>query len=236
PGDANPENFDPPMSTLKNASESSLYMQMGHLPWENSIIERIAESNPEIKVIDTSTGIDLIYGTHDHAHHHAHENDGIDPHTWTSIKNAKIIASNMYQALVDIDSVNIDYYSKRYELLTLKLDSLDNEFTRRLLPIKGKSVIVWHPSLSYFARDYGINQIAIGMENKEATPKGLQKKMEMAAAYNPLVFFVQPEMDGAKSEAVVKQSGAKKIVIQPLAYDWLGEIEKITDSLTDSIN
>lgn len=236
PGDANPENFDPPMSSLKSATESSLYMRMGNLPWEKSLIERITASNPEIKVIDTSEGISLIYGTHEHSHNHSHDNDGLDPHTWSSVKNAKIIASNMFNAIVETDSVNKEYYTCRFKILIHKLDSLDNEFTERLLPIKGKSILVWHPSLSYFARDYGINQISLGMENKETTPKGLQKQMEMAASHNPIAFFVEPQMAGTKSETVEEQSGAKRLVIQPLAYDWWNEMEKITNFLTETIN
>ncbi len=235
PGDANPENFDPPMSALKNAAESVIYMRMGHLPWENNLIKRVVASNPDIKVVDTSAGIELIHGTHDHGHAHPHM-DGVDPHTWSSVKNAKIIAANMYEAIKEADAANAEYYTKRYEKLSQRLDSLDNAFTERLAPIKGESVLVWHPSLSYFARDYGINQISIGMENKETTPRGMQRQMDIAGTHNPIAFFVQPQMDGAKSEAVVKKSGARKFVIHPLSYNWLAEMESITDVLTDSIS
>ncbi|MDE6048706.1 MAG: zinc ABC transporter substrate-binding protein, partial [Paramuribaculum sp.] len=192
PGDANPENFDPPMSALKTASESALYMRMGHLPWENSLIERITASNPDIRVIDSSNGIEPIHGTHGHSHPHSH-NDDVDPHTWSSVKNARIIAANMYEALSESDSSNADYYTERYRALDNKLDSLDKAYTSRLAPLRGASVLVWHPSLSYYARDYGLNQISIGMENKETTPIGMQRQLEMAAGHNPIVFLVQPQ-------------------------------------------
>lgn len=233
PGEANPENFDPPMSALKTASESAIYMQIGRLPWEADLIKKITASNPELKVIDTSEGIDPLYGTHGHSHAHSHVEE-IDPHIWTSVKNASIMASNMYKALTEYDSRNADYYTERFNRLSNRLDSIDRAFNLRLEPFAGQSFLVWHPSLSYFARDYGLKQIAIGMENKETTPIGMKRQLENAMATEPIVFFVQPQMDGNSSESILKQLNTKKRLINPQAYDLLSELEQITDALTSS--
>lgn len=233
PGEANPENFDPPMSALKTASESAIYMQIGRLPWEADLIKKITASNPELKVIDTSEGIDPLYGTHGHSHAHSHVEE-IDPHIWTSVKNASIMASNMYKALTEYDSRNADYYTERFNRLSNRLDSIDRAFNLRLEPFAGQSFLVWHPSLSYFARDYGLKQIAIGMENKETTPIGMKRQIENAMATEPIVFFVQPQMDGNSSESILKQLNTKKRLINPQAYDLLSELEQITDALTSS--
>ena len=111
PGDANPENFDPPLATLRDASRSLLYMKMGHLPWEDALGERLLEGNRTMKIVDTSEGIDLITdGGHAHLHNDAdgdhHDHSGADPHTWTSVRNARVIASNMVNALVEADPVS----------------------------------------------------------------------------------------------------------------------------------
>lgn len=233
PGEANPENFDPPMSALKTASESAIYMQIGRLPWEADLIKKITASNPELKVIDTSEGISPLYGTHGHSHAHSHGEE-IDPHIWTSVKNASIMASNMYKALKEYDSGHADYYTERFNRLSNRLDSIDRAFNQRLEPFAGQSFLVWHPSLSYFARDYGLKQIAIGMENKETTPIGMKRQIENAMATEPIVFFVQPQMDGNSSESILKQLNTKKRLINPQAYDLLSELEQITDALTSS--
>lgn len=229
PGDANPENFDPPMSALRNASSAAAYLQIGHLPWEEALIERVRESNPDIKVVDTSAGIELITGTHSHDGH-SHD---IDPHTWSSVKNARIIAANTLAVLKSADPQNAGYYAANYTSLCERLDSLDSAFAKALAPAQGQSFMVWHPSLSYFARDYGLNQIALGSENKESTVKAMQHQIDEALSHNARVFFVQPSMDGDKSEEIINLTGARKVVIHPLDYDWWGEMKAVCNSLTN---
>ena len=240
PGDANPENFDPPMSALKDASDAKIYMQMGHLPWETGLIERIRQSNKDITVVDTSLGIDFITGTHGHDHDHGtgeghdHGDEEIDPHTWSSVRNAKIIAANMAAAVAEADTANAVYYYTNLGALQARLDSLDRYITKTLAPYSGKSILVWHPSLSYFARDYGLEQTSIGMENKESSVSGLKSRLDKAAAGGSRVFFVQPQMDGERSAQIAAQTGARMSVIHPLAYDFAGEMRALADAIADT--
>ncbi|MCI9606903.1 MAG: zinc ABC transporter solute-binding protein [Muribaculaceae bacterium] len=227
-GDANPENFDPPLSALRNASQADVYMQMGHLPWEQSLIEKLKQSNPGMKVVDTSNGIALITGTHSHDGH-SHE---ADPHTWSSVRNARLIAANMLDALKDIDPGNADFFTQNYNRLTTRLDSLDNAITVALDSCSEKAFMVWHPSLSYFARDYGLTQIAVGAENKESTVRSMKEQIDKAVGNNVKVFFIQPAMDGGKSDEIVSLTGAEKVIIHPMAYDWWGEMKCVSDALT----
>lgn len=232
-GDANPENFDPPISALRDASRSALFMQMGHLPWESALIEKIKAGREDLLVVDTSDGIELIHGGHSHDDHECEE---IDPHTWTSVKNARIIASNMLKGLQTADPAHADFYATNYKALDAELDSLDRSISSRLSSLRGKVFIVWHPSLSYFARDYGLKQLALGMENKEMTLPMMQQKIEQAKQGSIGVFFVQPQMDaGGKADPVIDAAGAVKRVIRPLSPDWKGELENIVDALTDSV-
>ncbi len=228
-GDANPESFDPALSVIRDAARSDAFMRMGHLPWENSLIEKVVAGNKELLVVDTSEGINLIQGGH--GHHHPGMNE-VDPHTWSSVKNARIMASNMLKGLQTIDPAGADYYEKNYRKLDATLDSLDKAFATRLAPLRGMSFLVWHPSLSYFARDYGLNQIAMGMENKEMTLPMMQKKLDEAASNQAKVFFIQPQMDaGGKAEPIIERTGAVKQVVHPLSPDWQGELEGIVDAL-----
>ena len=232
-GDANPESFDPALSVIRDAARSDAFMRMGHLPWENSLIEKVVAGNESLLVVDTSEGIDLIEGSHGH-HHHPGMSE-VDPHTWSSVKNARIMAANMLKGLQTIDPAGSDYYEKNYRALDASLDSLDKSFASRLAPLKGESFLVWHPSLSYFARDYGLNQIAMGMENKEMTLPMMQKKLDEAASHRAKVFFIQPQMDaGGKAEPIIARTGAVKQVIHPLSPEWQAELEVIVDALLNT--
>ena len=83
---------------------------------------------------------------------------------------------------------------------------------------KGTAFLVWHPSLSYFARDYGLLQISVGQEGKEASVQQLQSKIDEAKAHNAEVFFYQKEFDSRQAEVVNEQIGAEMVIINPLNY------------------
>lgn len=237
---SNPESFEPGIALLRDVSGSDALLLAGNLGFEQAIAERVTANNPDLPVFDTSRGVELIYGTHDHDHAHSdtHDNDAhaADPHTWTSVNNARIIASNMLDALVEIDPGHADYYRLNHARLDRRLDSLDTDIARRLDPVKGSAFIVWHPSLSYFARDYGLEQISVGHEGKESSVKAMQQHIDHADSHNARVFFFQQEFDSRQAEAVNRQTGALTVVINPMSADWEHEINIITDALDPKKN
>lgn len=242
PGDANPENFDPPLAALKSASGGILYMKMGHLPWEDALALRLKDGNGRLRVVDTSEGIDLIADSgHSHLHddgddHHDHA--GTDPHKWTSVRNARVIASNMLDAMVEADPVNADEYRRRHAELDRGLARMDSAMSARLAPLRGQGFMVWHPSLSYFARDYGLTQIALGGGGKEISLPGLMDRLRsVSASPGRLVMFVQPQMDeSGRSDAIVQATGARKAMFNPMAADWDKTMMQLVDNLTEWTN
>ncbi|MDE7385825.1 MAG: zinc ABC transporter substrate-binding protein [Muribaculaceae bacterium] len=224
----NPETFEPGVNTIRNASTSDLLMLSGNLGFESTLARRIAANNPDVKVVDTSAGIDPIYGTHSHGNH---THTVADPHTWTSVRNARVIASNMLASLIDIDPARADYYSERAARLDAHLDSLDVAVAGRLDSLNVRSFMVWHPSLSYFARDYGLEQISLGAEGRETTIRGAQAVIDRASQRGTTVLFVQADFDSDRARSLVSETGATLITINPLDPDWEAQINIITDAL-----
>lgn len=224
----NPETFEPGVSTIRDASSSDLLMLSGNLGFETTLAGRIAANNPDLRVVDTSAGIEPIYGTHSHGNH---THTVADPHTWTSVRNARVIASNMLDALVDIDPDRADYYRSRAARLDAHLDSLDTAVAARLDSLTSRSFMVWHPSLSYYARDYGLEQISLGTEGRETTIRGAQAVIDRASQRGATVLFVQADFDSDRARSLVTETGAKLVTINPLDPDWEAQINIITDAL-----
>lgn len=225
---ANPESYDPGLTHMLSLENSAAYFRIGNIPFESAIITKVTKNNPHLKIIDSSTGIELITGTHS-----GHSCDKeIDPHTWTSVKNAKIIAANMYQGLVELDSVNKSAYTKNFEALLNSLDSIDKSIESRLAARKGEAFIVWHPSLSYFARDYGLRQISLSPEGKEASVTMMQSAIEQAKQASAKVLFFQKDVDSRQATVANEQLQAELVTINPLNYNWEEEITKIADALS----
>lgn len=58
----NPETFNPSMETMKQIAKSDAYFSIGLLGFEPSLIEKLKSNNPDLNVVDTSSGIVLISG------------------------------------------------------------------------------------------------------------------------------------------------------------------------------
>jgi len=239
PSGANPETFDPTLKARRSVDDSQAFFSTGNMPFEEKLAANLSEN---VTVVNTSSGIHPIYGTHDHHHHgnhgyngedaSRHDNHGTpDPHTWVSVKNARIMAKNMYEAVVKLDPDGKDYYMTRYNALSSTLDSVDRAFTIALSHVPVKSFAVWHPSLSYFARDYGLEQISVGFENKEISPARMAQTVRDAQAHGVRVLFFQEEFDSRQVETLNMTLQAKLITINPLSYDWIGQLQRVVDAL-----
>lgn len=224
----NPETYDPSSSERIAVDNADIFFTTGVLPFEKTL-EKSAQGT---KFVDTSAGVKLLFGTHGHSHHHEGEHHlDADPHYWGSISGVKTIAVNMAKALMEMYPDKAQHISARLDRYTLHLDSLDNAIAAKLEASKGASFVVWHPSLSYFARDYNLNQLSVGQEGKEMSAKGLKDAIEKAAESNAKVFFFQKEYDSRQAQAINEGIGSRLVIINPLEYNWEDQINLIADEI-----
>lgn len=223
---ADPENFDPPMSTMKKAMSSRLYFSMGTLPFEQALIDRMNEGGERVKTVDTSAGIRRLHGTHgSHGSHDGHNHHSAeDPHVWTSVGNSRLMARNMLNALIELDPDNSDYYTANFNRLDARLDSIDREIRTLLDPCQDATFVVWHPSLSYFAADYGLNQVAMGLENKEVSPMQMKDNIDRARQLGARVMIVQPDFDQNRSTELARQIGATTLSVNLMSDSWIDDM------------
>jgi len=237
PKGSSPETYDPVPQQLVSLGDSKAYFRIGYIGFEQTWMERLMNNTPHIQVFDTSKGIDLILnnGDHDHGHGHGTRNGhihAVEPHVWNSTANALIIAGNIYKALRQLDKVNDAYYMARYDSLCQRIQHTDSLIRRQLAtPEAAKSFMIYHPALSYFARDYGLHQISIEEGGKEPSPTHLKELIDLCKTEDVRVIFVQPEFDKRNAETIAQQTGTKVVPINPLSYDWEEEMLNVTRAL-----
>ena len=237
---SDPENFDPSMSALKSAAGARAYFAIGQMAFEDELLAKLLDGNRDMPTFNTSAGIDLIEGHgHDHAHSgHDHGCDGhaeeADPHVWCSVRNAKIMAANMRDAMISLDPDNQALYTANCDRLLQSLDSLDRAIAERLAPERGNTFLVWHPSLSYFARDYGLTQLTIGSENKEMSAASFRDRIDHAREAATQVFFVDAAIDSRRAEEIARQVGARCKVLNLTSADWLRDLDAASRTISSS--
>ena len=232
PKGTSPETYDPTPQQLVALANSLAYFKIGYIGFELSWMDKIKENNNNLKVFDTSEGINLIQAeSHWHGDHE--HKGGIEPHTWNSTINAKIIADNILEALIALDAANSDYYKNRHKSLLVEIDKTDKAIVNLLSGEKVQSgFMIYHPALSYFARDYNLNQVSIEENGKEPTPAHLKELIIKAREQNIHTIFIQPEFDKKNAEVIAKETKSQIIAIYPLAYEWHEEMIKVAEALT----
>lgn len=228
PPGMSPESYDMSPASMVAISSSAAYFKVGTLGFETGCLPAIESNNPDMKIVDTSKGIEPIASGHDHGDASA---AGYDPHVWTSPLAAKVMARNICDGLAEIDPENAATYESNYRTLAAEMDSIDTIVRERLRHAGGKMFAIYHPSLSYFARDYGLKQLSLESEGKEMTPLSMKNAIDTARANGVKSVFVQAEFNPDLVKGFASEIGAEVIVINPLAYEWGTEIMKIVDAI-----
>lgn len=233
PANANPEVYDITPAQMAELSKSAAYMEVGTLGFELTWMNSLRQNNPRMKVYNISKGIDMIQSAHAHTHADGsvHRTVGADPHVWSSPKSMRIMADNVYRAVVELDPSNKAYYATRYDALLHRIDSVDAVVAEILKPVEGSAFAIYHPSLTYLARDYGIEQISIENIGKENSAHSLVSVIDKARAAGVKIVFIQKEFDSRQVHTFADELGAEVYTINPLSYDWEREIIDIAHAI-----
>lgn len=221
PNGGNPETYEPSARQMMNLSESDMYIKVGNIGFERTWMKKLEANAPHAIVVDSSDGITPQRTPH----------GDIDPHTWMSASNARIIALNIYRALAGIDSKDSIYFRDNLQKLLNRIDSVDTSIRTVLTKETSKAFLVYHPVLTYFAHDYKLRQIAMEEEGREPSAAQLQTVITEARQAGVKTFFVQKEFANRNVDVVARETKTAKTEINPLGYDWEKEMLKVANSL-----
>ena len=221
PVGSNHETYEPAPRDMEKISTSKMYLALGALDFEITWLDRFKSSNPDMLIVNTSKGIEMLSGQcSGHAEENGHKSHGIDPHIWLSPSCMKIQAENICNSLCGIDTTNASFYKQRLDKFNLLADSVDSEIKKMLTGFEGKPILIFHPALAYFCRDYNLEQISIEQEGKEPSPSYLSELITLAKQKNIKSIFISKEFDTRNAEAIAKEINAKVVVFDPMAEKW----------------
>ena len=211
PPGANPAVSDLSTEQLKALHNSSVYFAVGYLPFELSNLYPFLETQKNMLLVKQSVGMDLEQGAcnHDHGDGHQHDHgshDGnFDPHVWMSPRYAEMMARTILDVLAAKFPDQRETFEKNYRQFRVEIDSID-QAARRIIPKKeNKTFLIYHPALTYFAKDYGMEQISIEDEGKEPNPSHLKAVIDSCRTKGIKIVFIQNQFDVANAKAIAKE-------------------------------
>ncbi len=237
PAGSNPETYEPTPQQMVKLSESSLYLKVGKIGFEETWMKKLTDNAPDMKVIDTSVGITP-----------AKTAGGVeDPHTWMSTQSARTISQNICKALCNLLPGDSTYFKQQQEKFVLNVVcQVETDMTpffhqakearEKLTQRKEKRFpfVIYHPALTYFAKDHGFDQLPIEEEGREPSIAQLQALIDKAKKEQIKTVFIQKEFANRNTQTFIDATGAQSIEINPLAYDWARQMVDIAKKMAES--
>ena len=208
----NPETYEPYAEQMMELSRSALYLKVGSIGFEQTWMKKLQDNAPDMKVIDTSVGIKPAQTP----------GGNIDTHVWMSCRNARIIASNMLKALCELEPNHKTFFEKNYQSLLSIIDKRDSTIKESFKknPELVRKFVIYHPILTYFARDYQLEQLAIEEEGREPSAAQLKALIERSRKEKIKYCLIQAEFANRNTNTFINESHTKPMNINPLLGEW----------------
>lgn len=232
--------FTPTPQDIKTVQNSNIFVYGGteHDKWVENLTKSIDMKNKKVvKLVDgiqqlEEESVDGMKHEHhhydekedEHNHDHKHEKEDehnhkdesekeLDPHYWTSPKNAIQMVKTITNALVEKDPDNAEFYKENAENYIKQLEGVDKELHDVVDNAKIKQVVIADRfPFRYLFKDLGLEYRALfsGCSVESTASAGQIKKMVDYVKENKIPVVYHIEMGkGELAETVAKNSGAK---------------------------
>jgi zinc transport system substrate-binding protein len=233
PPGADPHTYEPTASQMVTLSKARIYFTVGKglLPFEDRFASALQEVNRNIRVIDSSSGVEYIEEGGDHG---LAEGSGKDPHVWLSVRNGGVMVKNIDRALADADPANAAYYAQNRDAYLARLDTLDRTMNTTLAGPGHRKFIVAHDAWGYFARDYNLTQVPVEAEGKEPSAREIEELISIARREGITVVFVEPQFSTRGAEVIAREINGTVVPIDPLAPDYYDNMVRVSQAFARS--
>jgi zinc transport system substrate-binding protein len=214
--------YEPTLGDLRALSGARLYVAVGHpkFSFEEAWLAKLLRDLPDLRVVDGQEGA---------------RSDAGDPHVWLAPSQMHAMARNVAAALSDLLPTHRATIEASHAALETEVDGLDAELRRRFDEVRGRRFFVFHPAWGYFAREYGLVQVAIEREGHEPDPSTLARVMDDARASGVKIVFVQPQQSSAGARLVAEEIGARIETIDPMAEDWSTNLPSVGRKIAEGL-
>lgn len=224
-----PETYEPTPKEIIATSDAQMIFTTGLLDFENTIVNKIHDTSNAI-IADLSAGIKLIDGNDSHKDNVLH-NHGTDPHIWTSFDCLQVMAKNAYDNIKALYPDSSKYYNNYMQLIDNLKDA--DKYVREKITQSGINyILIYHPALTYYARDYNIRQIALENEGKEPTADRMKSIIEQTRNDSTKTVLYQKQLNESIVTTIAKDINAEPVAFDPLEEDAVQNLLWVTDIIT----
>lgn len=226
--------FDPTPSQIIEITRSDLfiYTNTEMEPWINQIVENVKDDSPLI--LESSKGITFIKGSHDHDDEHDDDHDDdydddyddehddedenlIDPHVWLDPLNAKVMVTNIANALIELDPENASFYTENANNYLSKLDELNTAFEEVFSNNENNTIIYGgHFAFGYLADRFDLTILSpyTGFSpDAEPTANAISELIKTIQEKNIKIIFFEELIEPRVANVIAEQTDTTPMLL-----------------------
>ncbi len=228
PKGTNPHLYETPPRLIEDALNSKIWFRIGE-PDEKKFVDLFTKRAPSMQIVNLSEGLELI-DDHSQCDHH-HDHDGVDLHIWLSPRLAEQQAHKICAALTSLFPERSSLFQERLTTFCSELQNLDRELIAFFKRHPTENILISHPSLGYFCRDYHIDQLSLEIEGKEPLPRDLLRLLDDAKAKNIRQILIQPQHELRGAERIAKELDIPLKMVDPYDENYFMNLRQIADAI-----
>lgn len=164
-----------------------------------TFLDKALRQVPGLAVVNAGEGLDVILGK-----------NGANPHLWLSVTQAMAQVRAIARGLARLDPQRAALYDKNAEAYLRQLEALREEIREGLRGLRTRDIIVFHDAFPYFAREFGLNTVAV-MEREPGSEPSAKEVAEMIGLVRKTgvkALFTEPQYSAKAAETIARETGA----------------------------
>jgi ABC-type Zn uptake system ZnuABC Zn-binding protein ZnuA len=232
--DVGPHNYEYNIRDTVLLKKADLFLANG-LSLDDGFCDKLNRNsgNPKLRYVKVADSLDeklrKPMAEHDHDGHHHHGDN--DPHVWLGIPQAVAMVEAIAKELAAVDPPNAADYQRNAAAYIERLQKMHADGKKELAALKGKPIVTFHESLTYFADSFDLTiadavQIAPGVE---VDGQRLAKLAKLCEEKKVSIITIEPQYPEVAANTLrerLKNRGldVKLVVVDPLETVNAGEL------------
>lgn len=174
-----------------------------------SFMDKVTNQMPNLKIVDSSKGIQLIKGEGD---------EGDNPHLWVSISNAITQVGNIGDQLSALDPTNAAKYKENTSAYIKKLAAERDKMHQALDGVQNRDIVTFHEAFPYFAQEFDLHIAGIieREPGSEPSAKDLAETIDKVKSLKVKALFAEPQYPAKAADTIAQETGAKVYTLDPV--------------------
>lgn len=226
--------YEPTPQDLIALKEADVFVYTSEAmePWIDKMLKQVGpntivvEASKDVHMMDADE-LGLSGALVEHEEEHAnetstteeagHDHGGVDPHIWLDPANAKIMAKNITDGLVQASPELANNLQTNYDSYVKALDELDASYTETLKAFDNKSIMfAGHFAFGYLAHKWQI-QIYSPYEgfspDAEPSPQKIAEMIDLMKSKQIKTVYYEELIDPKIARVIASESGADLVML-----------------------